>query len=171
MKGCGIPLMAPDRYRSLSPEAILATLRSLPRRYRAELANDPSIDLEALARSRGGPSPTTLIATAATRVSAIADGVHRAAVLEQPTITIAADPPGAATSLDAALAALDAAVAHAAQIVDALPTEAWARTARVTGAGLSGEMTVLELAQECAREGVEHLRELTALLDRVKPER
>jgi len=170
LKGCGIPLMAPDRYRSLSPEAILATLRSLPRRYRAELANDPSIDLEALARSRGGQSPTSIIAAAAARVSARADGVHRAAVLEEPSLTIA-DSPGEATSIDAALAALDSAVAHAVQIVDALPTEAWGRTARVAGAGLSGEMTVLELAQECAREGVEQLRELTALLDRLKPDR
>ena len=163
--------MAPDRYRSLSPEAILATLRSLPRRYRAELANDPSIDLEALARSRGGLSPTSIIAGAAAQVSARADGVHRAAVLEEPSLTIAEAGPGEATSIDAALAALDAAVAHAVQVVDALPTEAWGRTARVSGAGLSGEMTVLELAQECAREGVEHLRELTALLDRLKPDR
>ena len=163
--------MAPDRYRSLSPEAILATLRSLPRRYRAELATDPSIDLEALARSRGGPSPTSIIAAAAAGVSARADGVHRAAVLEQPSLTIATDAPSEATSLDGALAALDAALAHAVEVVDALPTEAWARTARVAGAGLSGEMTVLELAQECAREGVEHLRELTALLDQLKPDR
>jgi hypothetical protein len=163
--------MAPDRYRSLSPEAILATLRSLPRRYRAELANDPSIDLEALARSRGGLSPTSIIAAAAARVSARADAVHRAAVLEEPSLTIAADSPVEATSIDAALAALDGAVAHAVQVVDALPTEAWGRTARVAGAGLSGEMTVLELAQECAREGVEQLRELTALLDRLKPDR
>jgi hypothetical protein len=163
--------MAPDRYRSLSPEAIIATLRSLPRRYRAELANDPSIDLAALARTRGGPSPTSNIAAAAARVSARADAVHRAAVLEQPSLTIASDAPNGATSLDGALTALDAALANAVEVVDALPTEAWGRTARVAGAGLSGEMTVLELAQECAREGVEHLRELTALLDQLKPDR
>jgi len=163
--------MAPDRYRSLSPEAILATLRSLPRRYRAELANDPSIDLEALARTRGGPSPTSIIAAAAARVSARADAVHGAAVLEQPSLTIATEASNGATSLDGALAALDAALAHAVEVVDALPTEAWGRTARVAGAGLSGEMTVLEVAQECAREGVEHLRELTALLDQLKPDR
>lgn len=163
--------MAPDQYRSLSPEAILATLRSLPRRYRAELANDPSIDLEALARSRGGPSPASLIAAAAARVSALADAVHRAAVLEQPSITVAGHTAGAAPSLDAALVALDAAVAHGAEVVDSLPTEAWSRTARVTGAGAGGEMTVLELAQDCAREGVERLRELTSLLDRLEPDR
>lgn len=163
--------MAPDQYRSLSPEAILATLRSLPRRYRAELANDPSIDLEAIARGGSGPSPASLVATAAGRVAALADAVHRGAVLEQPSITLAGDTAGAAGSLDAALAALDAAVAHAAQVIDALPTEAWSRVARVTGAGLGGEMTVLELAQGCAREGVERLRELTALLDRLKPDR
>ena len=163
--------MATDQYRSLSPEAVLATLRSLPRRYRAELANDPSIDLEALARSRGGPSPTSLVAAAGARVSAIADGVRCAAVLEEPSLTIATDASGDATSIDAALTALDAAVAHTVQVVDALPTEAWGRTARVTGAGLSGEMTVLELAQECAREGVERLRSLTALLDQLKTDR
>ncbi|MEO8697208.1 MAG: hypothetical protein ABI658_27130 [Acidimicrobiales bacterium] len=163
--------MAPDQYRSLSPEAILATLRSLPRRYRAELANDPSIDLEAVARGEGGPSPASLIAAAADRVSALADAVRRAAVLEQPTITVTAETAGASPSLDAALATLDTAVTHAAQVVDSLPTEAWSRTARVTGAGAGGEMTVLELAQDCAREGVERLRELTSLLDRLKPDR
>ena len=163
--------MASDQYRSLSPEAILATLRSLPRRYRAELANDPSIDLEALARGGSGPSPAAIIATAAARISALADAVHKAAVLDQPSLTVAETTAGDAGSIDAALAALDAAVAHAARVVDDQPGEAWARTARVSGAGLGGEMTVLELAQETARAGVERLRELTALLDRLKGDR
>jgi hypothetical protein len=171
--------MAPDQYRSLSPEAILATLRSLPRRYRAELANDPSIDLEAVARARGGqgPTPAGLVSAAAGGISVLADGVHRASVLEQPTVTIPGSTghtgsAGDARSIDQALAALDAAVAHAAEVVDAQPTEAWGRRARVSGgAGPSGEMTVLELAQECAREGVEHLRALTALLDDLKHDR
>jgi hypothetical protein len=56
-------------------------------------------------------------------------------------------------------------------VVDDQPTEAWARTARVSGPGLGGEMTVLELAQESARAGVERLRELTALLDQLKGDR
>jgi hypothetical protein len=163
--------MASDQYRSLSPEAILATLRSLPRRYRAELANDPSIDLEAVARGGEGPSPAGIISAAAARVSALADAVHKAAVLDQPSLTVAEAAPGGAGSIDTALAALDAAVAHAAQVVDDQPTEAWARTARVSGAGLTGEMTVLELAQETARSGVERLRELTSRLDQLKHDR
>ncbi|MEO5838369.1 MAG: hypothetical protein ABIQ73_24935 [Acidimicrobiales bacterium] len=163
--------MAPDQYRSLSPEAILATLRSLPRRYRAELANDPSVDLDAVARGMTGPSPATIVATAASRVAALADAIHRAAVFEQPSLTVAGDASTGAPSLDAALGTLDTAVAHAASVVDSLATEAWSRTARVVGGGLGGEMTVLELAQECARQGVERLRELTALLDRLKPDR
>jgi hypothetical protein len=156
--------MAPDQYRSLSPEAILATLRSLPRRYRAELANDPSLDLETIARDHDGPSPAQHIATAAARVSALADAVHRAAVLDEPSVTVTLATTADAPSVDAALTALDGAVAHAVQVVDSLPTEAWARTARVAGR----ETTVLELTQDCAREGVERLRDLTALLDRVK---
>ncbi|HUP75276.1 MAG TPA: hypothetical protein VM282_19685 [Acidimicrobiales bacterium] len=163
--------MASDRYRSLSPEAIVATLRSLSRRYRAELANDPSIDLDAVARGGEGPSPAAIITTASNGVSALADAIHKAAVLDEPSLTIAAATPGDGGSIDAALAALDAATAHAAQVVDDLPTEAWARKARVSGSGLSGEMTVLELAQESAREGVERLRELTALLDKLKRDR
>ena len=159
--------MATDQYRSLSPEAILATLRSLPRRYRAELANDPSIDLEAVARDHDGPSPAQLIATAAARISVLADAVHQAAVLDEPSVTIAPSTTAEAGSVDAAMAALDASVAHAVGIVDSLPTEAWARKARVAGR----ETTVLELAQDCAREGVERLRELTALLDQVKRNR
>jgi len=159
--------MAADQYRSLSPEAILATLRSLPRRYRAELANDPSIDLEAVAREHAGPSPAELIATAAARITALADAVHRAAVLDQPSVTIAEGTTAVAGSVDTALSTLDAAVAHAVEIVDALPTEAWARTARVAGR----ETTVLALAQDCAREGVERLRDLTALLDQIKRNR
>src|SRR5687768_17577181 len=129
--------MAPDQYRSLSPEAVLATLRSLPRRYRAELSNDPSIDFEAVARSRQGPgpSPSGLVATAAARITALADAAHRTAVLEHPIVTVAAGTTDGTGSLDAALATLDAAVAHAAQVVDSLPTEAWSRRATVTGTG------------------------------------
>ena len=56
--------------------------------------------------------------------------------------------------------ALDAAAAHAAQVIDELPASSWERRASAAGT----DETVLELAQDCAREGVEHLRQLTALL-------
>ena len=149
--------MATDQYRRLSPEAILATLRSLPRRYRAELARDPSIDAGTAATAGG------LIADGAARITAWADAVHRAAVLEHPSVIVEPATTGA-VSIDQALAALDAAVAHAAQVIDALPTSSWDRSAAVTGTGT--QRTVLELAQDCARQGAEHLRQLTTLLDR-----
>jgi len=147
-------LMAPDQYRSLSPEAVLATLRSLPRRYRAELASDPSIDAATAASAAG------LITDAAARITVRADAVHRAAVLEHPDVTVEPATAGGAASIDQALAALDAAVAHAAQVIDELPASSWERRASAAGT----DETVLELAQDCAREGVEHLRQLTALL-------
>ena len=150
--------MATDQYRSLTPEAVLATLRSLPRRYRAELANDPSIDAGTAASAAG------LVADAAARVTAWADAVHRAAVLEHPSVTVEPATAAGSASMDQALGALDAAVAHGAEVIDALPTSAWDRSAAVTGTGT--QRTVLELAQDCAREGVEHLRQLTALLDK-----
>ena len=149
--------MASDQYRSLSPEAVLATLRSLPRRYRAELFADPSIDVT---RAAAG------IAGAAARITALADAVHQTAVLDHPSVQTDGAAAGGETSIEQALAALDAAVAHAAQIIDDLPTEAWSRTASVKGA----QRTVLELAQDCARAGAEHLRELTALLNQPKPD-
>ena len=159
--------MASDQYRSLSPEAVLATLRSLPRRYRAELAHDPSVDIEAEARGAGRPSPTTLVAETAARVTALADAVHRAAVLEHPTVTIAPPSASSARTLQDAIGALDRAAAHAADVIDALPANAWERRANVTGVGSGAtatDMSVLELAQDTARAGAEGLRELGALL-------
>jgi hypothetical protein len=166
-KESGADLMASDQYRSLSPEAVLATLRSLPRRFRAELAHDPSVDVEAAARRGGGVSPTSFVAETAARVSALADAVHRAAVLEHPTVTIL--PPSTADggTLDEALRELDSAVAHAAEVIDELPPAAWARRASVTGLGSGAtptELSVLELAQEAARAGAGRLRELATLL-------
>ena len=159
--------MASDQYRSLSPEAVLATLRSLPRRYRAELAHDSSVDVEAEARKAGAPSPSRFVAETAARVSALADAVHRAAVLEHPNVTIAPPAPATAGSVDAALDALDRAVAHAAEVIDALPANAWERRANVTGLGSGAtaiDLSVLELAQETARAGAEGLRQLGTLL-------
>jgi hypothetical protein len=150
--------MAADQYRRLSPEAILATLRSLPRRYRSELTTDASLDAGTAA------SVARLIADSAARITAGADAVHRAAVLEHPSVTIDPAITTGAVSTDQALTALDAAVAHAAEVIDALPTSAWDRSAAVTGTGT--HRTVLELAQDCAREGVEHLRQVTTLLDK-----
>jgi hypothetical protein len=161
--------MASDRYRSLSPEAILATVRSLPRRYRAELVHDttdPADELSAgAARSAAG-----FVAETAARLSALADAVHRAAVLENPTVTIAPAATGATrsvASVEDALQVLDAAVAHAADVIDALPAGAWERKATVTGVGSGAtatDLTVLELAQEVARTGAEGLRDLGVLL-------
>src|SRR5438105_15080452 len=98
--------MESDRYKSLSPDAILATLRSLPRRYRAELTGDPSLDTAALASTRGreGASPAGLIHDAAARISALADAVHRAAVLDTPTVNVEPAATGAPASIDQALA-------------------------------------------------------------------
>ena len=150
--------MASDQYRSLSPEAVLATLRSLPRRYRAELFADPAIDVTSTAAG---------IADAAARITALADAVHQAAVLDHPSLSVDVAPVGTPRSVDEALAALDAAVAHAAELIDELPTSAWSRTASLKGA----QHTVLELAQDCARAGAEYLRQLTAQLNQQKPDR
>jgi hypothetical protein len=161
--------MESDRYKSLSPDAILATLRSLPRRYRAELSGDPSLDTAALASTRGreGVSPAGLIRDAAARISVLADAVHRAAVLDTPTVDVEPAVTGDPASIDQALAELDAAVTHAAQVIESQPSSAWDRRARVN----TSQPTVLELAQDCAREGVEHLRRLTSLLDELAPGR
>ena len=165
--------MASDQYRSLSPDAVLATLRSLPRRYRAELAHDPSVDVEAEVRKAGGTSPSGFVAETAARLSALADAVHRAAVLEHPTVTIAAPADATAATaatVDGALGALDRAVAHAAEVIDALPANAWERRANVTGVGSGAtptDLTVLELAQETARIGAEGLRQLGTLLKKL----
>ena len=159
--------MASDQYRSLSPEAVLATLRSLPRRYRAELAHDPSVDVEAEVRKAGGTSPSGFVAETAARLTALGDAVHRAAVLEHPTVTIAAPAGATAGTVDDALGALERAVAHAADVIDALPANAWERRASVTGVGSGAtatDLSVLELAQETARVGAEGLRQLGTLL-------
>jgi hypothetical protein len=157
--------MASDRYRSLSPEAILATLRSLPRRYRAELAHDPTDEARGAAARQ---SPAGFVADTAARVRALGDAVHRAAVLEHPTVTIAPTAAsGQSRSVDDALSALDDAVAHAAGVIDALPAAAWERRATVTGLGSGAtpaDLSVLELAQEAARAGAEGLRELGVIL-------
>ena len=162
--------MAADQYRRLSPEAVLATVRSLPRRYRSELAHDPSVDIEADARRAGAPSPTSFVAETAARLAALADAVHRAAVLEHPNVTIAASTASNARTPEDALGALDRSVAHAAEVIDALPASAWERRANVTGVGSGAtatDMSVLELAQETARIGAEGLRELGALLKKL----
>jgi hypothetical protein len=82
-------------------------------------------------------------------------------------VTIAPTTAGAVRTVDDALRALDAAVAHAATVIDGLPAGAWERRATVTGLGSGAtatELSVLELAQEVARTGAEGLRDLGALL-------
>ena len=147
----------------------LATVRSLPRRYRAELAHDTTDAAEDLSE-KAARSAAGFVAETAARLSTLADGVRRAAVLDNPTVTIAPAATGASgsvSSVDDALQRLDAAVAHAAEVIDALPAGAWERKATVTGFGSGAtatELTVLELAQEVARTGAEGLRDLGVLL-------
>lgn len=77
--------------------------------------------------------------------------------------TLAAD-----TSIESALDSLSAEVRQLAEQIDATHGEQWARRASVAG---GASVTALELAQEAARSGSEHLRAAEAAMQAARQSR
>lgn len=150
-------MAATDRYRLLKPADTISTLRSLPRRVRAELFADPQLDPRRWSDQPGrdGYGVNGLLRAAGANVAALGDAAGRASVLDgEPTPELVA-PSTDPADLDDVLAAFDSQVAAAAARLDAIPASGWARP------------HVLSLAQDAARAGAEAVRQLARLVPEV----
>lgn len=130
--------------RTITPPDAIATIRSLPRRYRSALGSVPDDDKheQVLATTPPGEehSPIGLVMSVADTLAAHA-GV----------------PSSGGTSSDDALRALESAATALADQLDEIKGEAWLEA--TDGA------TPQDRAHEAAHAGVHHLRQLPSLID------
>ncbi|HEX7095354.1 MAG TPA: hypothetical protein VF183_05690 [Acidimicrobiales bacterium] len=83
--------MSTDRYAELKPGAVVAALRSLPKRFRGVLAADPTRDPDELARTStdDGRSVRDVIASTGDALELIADALGKVLVLDEAPVPAA----------------------------------------------------------------------------------
>lgn len=162
--------MALDLSRT-SPADIVATMRSLPRRFREALAVDDDEDQEALASVVGPDGRSALDHVAGTGRMLALFGPALDDVLNgrQPTLHAALTDPSArrwehaASDLDGELSLLDTEAEELAARVERTATDRWDQVGTVVG---GGELTALDLAKEAVQVAVAGLRSTeTAMRD------
>lgn len=139
----------------LSPEDVVAALRSYPRRFRELLTSVDEADV-----------PTEAIEHAdhvARSLAMLGEAIRQVLVHNEPTLMPAVADDAArewahagASSVDDALAFLDMEANALADTLEDVPSDAWMRRGTVAGSGVS--MSALDLAREAVRTGSEHLR-------------
>ena len=145
----------------LSPDDIVAALRSYPRRFRELLTSvDPNdVPAEAIEHADHVARSLALLGQAMRQVL-----VHDGPTL-MPAVTDDAQREWAHTgtwSIDDALAFLDMEANELAGAVGAVSSQAWTRAGTIAGSGQS--ISALDVAREAVRTGSDHLRSAERLL-------
>ncbi|HEX4819621.1 MAG TPA: hypothetical protein VFV00_05400 [Acidimicrobiales bacterium] len=145
----------------LSPEDIVAALRSYPRRFRELLTSVEPHDVPAEAIEHADHVARSL--------ALLGEAMRQVLVQDEPTLmpAVADDAQrewahAGATSIDDALAFLDMEAHALADAVADVSSAAWTRQGKVAGSGQS--LSALDLAREAVRTGADHLRAAERLL-------
>lgn len=154
--------MALDLSRT-SPADIVATMRSLPRRFREALATDDEEDQDALASVVGADGRSALDHVAGTGRMLALFGGALGEVLNgrQPVLHAAITDPSArrwehaASDLEGELSLLDTEADELAGRVERTAADQWDQVGRVAG---GTELTALDLAKEAVQVAVAGLR-------------
>ncbi|MBA3655646.1 MAG: DinB family protein [Actinobacteria bacterium] len=156
----------------LPPDAVVA-LRSFPRRYRELLPErDDDAKPDGVIRRRPAPgvwSALEYTAHVADVLDDLADAIRRMTTEDQPTLG-GFDPDARAGEAryneqdrEAVLGRLTDASEKAAAVVDAVPNDAWSRTATFPW----GVRDALTMARNAVHEGSHHRRDVESVLARV----
>lgn len=139
----------------LSPEDVVAALRSYPRRFRELLTSvEPhEVPAEAIEHTDHAARSLALLGEAMRQVLVQDDPTLMPAVADDAQREWAH---AGAWSIDDALAFLDMEAHALADAVADVSSEAWTRRGTVAGSGAS--MSALDVAREAVRTGSEHLR-------------
>jgi hypothetical protein len=147
----------------LSPEDVVAALRSYPRRFRELLTSVDESEVPAEAIDHADHVARSL--------ALLGESMRQVLVKDEPTLLPAvADDSGrewahsGASSIDDVLAFLTMEANALADAVADVPAEAWTRRGVV--AGSNRPMSALDIAREAARTGSDHLRAAERALPR-----
>lgn len=153
-------------YDTISPGDTPVAVRSFPRRYRALLTTlEQEDDLHSVLRRRPEPGTWSALeytAHVADVLDDLATGIHRVVVGDHPTVRSrdpdqrAAEARYAEQDREQVLAALEAACARLASVLDGVDPGDWGRTGTMEW----GERDALTLARDAVHEGAHHLRDL-----------
>ena len=154
-----------DRYDSLTPTNLVATLRSFERRYGAvtgPMRSDPELIGRGDTPGPDGESMISLCNRALRAVSMLAAEAERLATHVDPVSPAAAfepetwsDTTGPAATMTESTDVIARTANDLADRLDGLQPNEWNRSAAITG---GGSITLVEIVQAIAREGIETLR-------------
>lgn len=163
-------------YDSISPRDASASMRSYPRRYRAQLTSlDDTADIDPDSVVRRRPDPTTWSALEYTAhvadvVDELAGIVRRMTVEDHPTLSMR-DPDERAKAEayneqepSAVLDRLAAACDRMASTIDQVSPDDWTRTATFPW----GERDAITMTRNAVHEGHHHLRDVERVLTAVR---
>ncbi len=161
-----------DRYDSLTPTNLVATLRSFERRFGAvtgPMRSDPELLARADTPGPDGQSMVSLsnralravsmLAAEAERIATHVDPVCLAESFDEASWTDGSVP---AATMTEATDVIGRSANELADRLDALQPDEWARTASITG---GGSIRLIDVVQSIAREGIETLRAAERQLD------
>lgn len=160
-----------DRYDSLQPVHLIATMRSLPRRYRAAVTGHPElspVEVGALVTPEPDGRRVVDLIGDTVRTLALVERSLELVVLGDHVVPAAAVDsserhwPTDCDTLGVELDALDDVATALADRIESVGDRDWERTGRLTG---GGTVTAIELAREAARTGAEHLRAIERLAE------
>jgi len=147
----------------LSPEDVVAALRSYPRRFRELLTSVDEEDLPAEAVEHADHAARSL--------GLLGEAMRQVLVQDEPTLMPAVADDSArewahagASSVDDVLTFLTTEANALADAVAGVSSEAWTRRGTVAGSGAA--MSALDIAREAVRTGADHLRAAEAALRR-----
>ncbi len=164
-------------YATIAPGDTVVAVRSFPRRYRALLTTlEQEDDRHSILRRRPAPGTWSAIeytAHVADVFDDLATAIRRVVVGDHPRVRRwdpdqrAAEQRYAEQDREQALAALDAACARLAGVLDSVDPGDWNRTGTMDW----GERDALTLARDAVHEGAHHLRDLERGLRAVRSRR
>jgi hypothetical protein len=156
--------MVNDRYSGLNPGAVVAALRSFPRRYRAALSSDPTRAPDELGtqRSRAGRPVLELLTNTVGTLGQLCHALHKVLVADHPpalpaivTGNSAHVATTRAPTVSALLEELDEVAQRSAEMVSSAPSES---LLRVGHAPEGTEVTALDIGRQSVRVAAENLR-------------
>ena len=164
-------------YATIAPGDTVVAVRSFPRRYRALLTTlEQEEDRRSILHRRPAPGTWSAVeytAHVADVLDDLAAAIRRVVVGDHPRVRRwdpdqrAAEQRYAEQDREQALAALDAACARLAGVLDSVDPGDWGRTGTMDW----GERDALTLARDAVHEGAHHLRDLERGLRAVRGRR
>jgi hypothetical protein len=158
-----------DQFDSLAPRDILITLRSLERRIDGvvgQVRSDPDLFAQIDSLNSSGSSFADIVSDGATRLSILSEALATAA---RATRKIGKGdfepaPRSSRLSIEDAQDQIGTSASSLADSLEKLAADDWSAAVAVNG---EGDLSVVDLAREVARRGVNTLRDLQTRLDQI----